>query len=323
MIRAQNLKKQFGETRALDGISFEVACGEVVGFLGPNGAGKTTTMRILAGYLPPSSGSAAVDDRDVLSDSLEVRRRIGYLPEQPPLYREMTVRSLLEFLARIRDVPKERMRARIDEAMGACGVAEVAGRLVGNLSKGYRQRVGVAATLLHDPPVLILDEPTAGLDPRQIVEVRDLIRELGKERTVLLSTHILPEVEAVCDRVLILNRGRIVASDTLEALGAGLGERPRLRLTADGPEEKVREALRGVQGVLGVRRIESEYEVETDPERDVRAAVARALVEGGLELRELRRSAASLEELFVRAVAQEGPAEEEADEDGDPPEEGS
>lgn len=218
MIEVRNLTKSYGDIDAVRGISFTAEKGQVVGFLGPNGAGKTTTMRIITGFMPPTSGTVRVAGFDVLDDSLEARKRTGYLPENPPLYNDMTTRAYLRFVGKIRGVPRPELDGAVARAMAKCGLDEVGGRVVGNLSKGYRQRVGLAQALLHDPSVLVLDEPTIGLDPRQILDIRSLIRELSGERTVILSTHILPEVQQLCDKVVIINRGRIVAEESLAEL---------------------------------------------------------------------------------------------------------
>ncbi len=233
MIEVQGLVKRFGETEALRGISFRADRGEVVGFLGPNGAGKTTTLRILATYLAPDEGRAAVCGFDVAEHPMEVRRRIGYLPEQPPVYPDHTVDEFLRFCAALRRVPRGKRRSQVDAAVGRCGLGDVRHRLIGNLSRGFRQRVGLAQALVHDPEVLVLDEPTVGLDPQQIREIRNLVRELGSGRTVLLSTHILPEVAMTCSRAVIVHRGRVVAEDSLESLGGPSGlEGAFLRLTS-------------------------------------------------------------------------------------------
>jgi ABC-2 type transport system ATP-binding protein len=218
MIEVRNLTKRYGEITAIRDVSFSVARGEILGFLGPNGAGKTTTMRILTGYMPASAGTVTVDGFDVFDNSFEVRRRIGYLPETPPLYTDMTVESYLDFVARIKGVPRAQIGDATDRAVAVCGLAEVRHRLAGHLSKGYRQRVGLAQALIHDPPVLVLDEPTIGLDPRQIIEIRRLIRTLAGDRTVILSTHILPEVSQICEKVVILAAGRIALEERMETL---------------------------------------------------------------------------------------------------------
>ncbi|MBZ5638791.1 MAG: ABC transporter ATP-binding protein [Acidobacteriia bacterium] len=243
MIEVRGLAKRFGETEALRGVSFGAARGEVVGFLGPNGAGKTTTLRILASYLAPDAGSASVCGFDVVGQPMDVRRRIGYLPEQPPVYTDHTVDEYLRFCAALRRVPRSRRRPAMDDVVERCGLGGVRHRLIGNLSRGYRQRVGLAQALVHEPEVLVLDEPTAGLDPQQIREIRNLIRSLGAGRTVLLSTHILPEVAMTCDRAVIVHRGRVVAEEAVEALGGSSGlEEAFLRLTS---EDSAAAAVRG------------------------------------------------------------------------------
>ncbi len=224
MIEVRHLSKHFGATVAVNDVSFDVARGEILGFLGPNGAGKSTTMRVLTGYLPPTAGSARVAGIDIREDSLAVRRQIGYLPESAPIYGDMEVVAFLRFIGEIRGIPRSSIGASIDRMIGRCGLEKVVGRSIHHLSKGYRQRVGIAQAMIHDPDILVLDEPTSGLDPNQIIEIRELIKELGSEKTVILSTHILPEVEATCDRVLIMNDGEIVASGTPAELGEGDGK---------------------------------------------------------------------------------------------------
>src|SRR3989442_4535441 len=249
MIEVENLTKRYGRTTAVDGISFRVQKGEILGFLGPNGAGKTTTMRILTCYLPPTEGTARVAGYDVSQAPLEVKRRVGYIPETPPLYPDMSVREFLAFCAKIKGVGAKERRAKIDDVIGKTRVDDVAGTLIGKLSKGYRQRVGLAQAILNNPDVLILDEPTAGLDPKQIIETRELIKGLGGEHTIVLSTHILPEVEMTCGRVVIINKGRVVAEDTPENLTRRLRGAGALRLEVRGEEAPVLEALRAVPGV--------------------------------------------------------------------------
>ncbi|MBI1951004.1 MAG: ATP-binding cassette domain-containing protein [Acidobacteria bacterium] len=305
MIEVVGMTKNYGARAAVDGIGFSVRKGEILGFLGPNGAGKTTTMRILTGYLPPTSGTARVGGFDVQESPIEVKRRIGYLPEHPPLYTEMLVRPFLRFVASLRGVPRKERAARVDRAIERCGLQPVAGRLIGNLSKGYQQRVGLAQAILHDPDVLILDEPTVGLDPSQIREIRQLIKSFAGEHTVILSTHILAEVTMTCNRVLIINEGRIAADETLERLAAR-GERTRriaLRLAraTDGVEGQIR----SIAGVLDVTREASQdgaFVVETESARDVREEIARAAVAQGWGLLELRAITLSLEDIFIRII---------------------
>ena len=304
MIEVENLTKRYGRTTAVDGISFRVHKGEILGFLGPNGAGKTTTMRVLTCYLPPTEGTARVAGYDVFEAPLDVKRRVGYLPETPPLYPDMDVTEYLDFCAKIKGVPAATRRARIDEAIGKCSLGEKRTTLIGRLSKGFRQRVGLAQAIIHNPAVLILDEPTAGLDPKQIIETRELIKGLGGEHTVVLSTHILPEVSMTCGRVVIINRGRVVAEDTPENLTQRLKGGAALKLEVRGPREAVLETVRAVPGVLSVRAGEGagpvlEVEVDVQPGGDVRAELARAVVQGGFDLLDLQRMAMSLEEIFL------------------------
>jgi len=304
MIEVRGLTKYYGNVKAIEDVSFTVEKGEVVGFLGPNGAGKTTTMRILTAYLAPTAGTAKVAGYDVFHDSLEVRKRIGYLPETVPLYPEMTVRSYLEFMARIRGV--EKVKNRVQEVMEICNVDDVADWTIGKLSKGYRQRVGLAQALLHDPEVLILDEPTIGLDPKQIIEVRELIKRLGEDHTIILSTHILPEVSQTCERVLIINEGRLVAEDTPEHLTARLegGERVLLQVVRPSPDAV--QKLKAIPGVISVEdRGSGRYEILCETGEDRRAQIARMAVESGWDLLELRLEAMSLEEIFLRLTTKE------------------
>ena len=330
MIEVESLTKRYGRATAVDGISFRVEKGEILGFLGPNGAGKTTTMRILTCYLPPTGGTARVGGYDVFSQPMEVRRRVGYLPETPPLYPDMEVGEYLTFCAKIKGVaPKER-KPRVGDAIEKCRVGDVRSTLIGKLSKGYRQRVGLAQAILHNPDVLILDEPTAGLDPKQIIETRELIRGLGGEHTVVLSTHILPEVSMTCGRVVIINKGRVVAEDSPENLTRRLTGAGTLRLEVRGEEPAVLEAVRGVPGVLAARVRGGHdgavvLDVEAEAGTDVRSEVAQAVVTGGHGLLGLEQHGMSLEEIFLhltttevvepQAAAGEEPAGEEAPEE--------
>lgn len=320
MIEVENLTKTYGDFVAIEDVSFEVSRGEVVGFLGPNGAGKTTTMRILAGYMPPSDGRASVAGYDVFHDSLEVRRRLGYLPETVPLYPEMTVAGYLEFMARLRGV--EDVVTHVGRAMEQVAIEDRAHDLIDHLSKGYRQRVGLAQALVHDPEVIILDEPTIGLDPKQIIEVRQLIRGLSGERTVILSTHILPEVSQLCERVLIINAGRIVAEDTPEELTARLEGAERIRVVVGSEVDGVIEVLGAIDGVEGVTDAgDGQYDVLSALGVDVRPTLARRIVDRGWPLLELRPVGLSLEDVFLElttetpeedgvALAVEGQADE-------------
>ena len=317
MIEVDNLTKRYGRTTAVDGISFVVKKGEILGFLGPNGAGKTTTMRILTCYLPPTEGTARVAGHDVFAEPLEVKKRVGYIPETPPLYTDMTVDTFLDFCAKIKGVPASQRRARLDSAVEKCRIGDVRKTLIGRLSKGYRQRVGLAQAILHDPEVLILDEPTAGLDPKQIIETRDLIRGLGGEHTVILSTHILPEVSMTCGRVVIINKGKVVAEDTPENLTHRLRGAGTLRLEVRGDGAALAEALRTVPGVVAVRPhpaagavgAATVIDVEAAAGADVRAELARAAVQSGHDLLGLQQVGMSLEEIFLHLTTTEAHAE--------------
>ena len=319
MIHVEHLCKNYGPTRALDDVSFDVAQGEVVGLLGPNGAGKTTAMRILAGYLPPSDGQASIAGYDVFEDSLQVRARIGYLPESVPLYDEMTVRAYLAYMAGLRRVP-ERAHA-VQRAMEACHIADRAGSPIGHLSKGMRQRVGLAQAIVHDPEVLILDEPTIGLDPQQIREVRQLIQALGQEHTVILSSHILPEVSQTCSRILILHNGRLAAQGTADELTAGLRGGGRVRVRVRAPADaQVPTVLGDIPGVSEVQTQQcGAYTITCPPEVDVRPQLAQAIVQQGWELLELRAIELSLEEIFLQLTVDEDVTEGE---NVEPPSEG-
>jgi ABC-2 type transport system ATP-binding protein len=311
MIEVLHLTKRYGPVTAVDDVSFTVERGEILGFLGPNGAGKTTTMRVLTGYIPASEGKAIVAGQDVFASPVEAKRRTGYLPETPPLYPDMTVREYLTFVAniKIRNLSRADRAMRVDHVMKRTNVADMAERHCAKLSKGYRQRVGLAQALIHDPEVLILDEPTAGLDPKQILDTRDLIRSLAGEHTVVLSTHILPEVAQTCQRVVIINRGRVVAVDTPENLTRQLKGAATIyvQVEADGDAEATLAALPGVQRVTARDRHEQEigFEVEAEPDRDIRRDVARAIVDRGWGLLELRPNRMSLEEIFLQLTTTE------------------
>jgi ABC-2 type transport system ATP-binding protein len=313
MIEVAGLTKRYGDVHAVRGLTFSVGRGEIVGFLGPNGAGKTTTMRMLTTYLTPTSGRAAVGGHDVLDEPLEVRRKVGYLPENVPVYPEMRVREFLTYRAKLKDVPRSKRRAAVDHVVSRCGLLDYESRVLGQLSKGYRQRVGLADALVNDPDLLILDEPTAGLDPIQVREVRGLIRELGERHTLLLSTHILSEVEADCGRVILIARGRIAIDDRLDHLRTGSA----IVLQARGPEAAIRRALETVAGVKGVTVQDggdgaATFEVHTEGDADLREELAAKVVRNGWSLRmiDLRRS--SLEDRFVRAVSEADVGEFEA-----------
>ena len=310
MIEVENLTKRYGRHTAVDAVSFRVEKGEILGFLGPNGAGKTTTMRILTCYLPPSDGTARVAGYDVFKSPLEVKRRVGYIPETPPLYPDMSVTEFLGFCAKIKGVGKKERRAKIDDVIAKTRVGDVRDTLIGKLSKGYRQRVGLAQAILNNPDVLILDEPTAGLDPKQIIETRELIKGLGGEHTIVLSTHILPEVSMTCGRVVIINKGRVVAEDTPENLTHRLQGAATVRLEVRGDSPDLQATLAGVSGVKSVRRAKpGVYEVDAEGGRDVRADLSRAVVGRGLDLLSLQQSGMSLEEIFLHLTTTDVAAE--------------
>ena len=306
MIEAVHLTKVFDRTQALTDVSFAVEKGEILGFLGPNGAGKTTTMRILTGFFPPTSGTAKVAGFDVLEQSLEVRKRIGYMPENPPLYNEMTVSSFLRFIARVKGVPKTKEKERTDYVVQRCALETVRGRLIGHLSRGYRQRVGLAQALIHDPEVLILDEPTIGLDPTQIIEIRQLIKGLAGEHTVILSSHILPEVEQTCGRVVIINKGKIIAVDTPERLSVSLRGVNVYTITVKLPSGSLEAKLKSIPGTVEVRPQEGGvYIIESDKETDIREQLADTAVREEAGLLELRPVAFTLEDVFVQLTTAE------------------
>ena len=317
MIEVQHLTKQYGPVTAVSDVSFKVEKGEILGFLGPNGAGKTTTMRILTGYMPATEGKALVAGYDVTEQPLEAKRRTGYLPETPPLYPDMTVSDYLTFCARIKGVPKSDRKTRVISTMERTRIADVANRHCAKLSKGYRQRVGLAQALLHNPDVLILDEPTAGLDPKQIIETRNLIKGLAGDHTIVLSTHILPEVSQTCSRVVIINRGRVVAVDTPENLTNRLGGTGAMYLEVDAAGTDAQSVLTGVPGVVDVtvsatRGTVVGYEVASG-QRDVRRELAAAIVGRGWGLLELRPMRLSLEEIFLQVTTEEAAPEAAAE----------
>jgi ABC-2 type transport system ATP-binding protein len=318
MIQVEGLTKDYGARRAIDQLTFHASKGEILGFLGPNGAGKTTAMRILCGFMPPTAGQAKIAGFDVVEQSLEVRRRVGYVPETVPLYPDLTVFDYLKFMADLRHLPAA--EDRVDDVLDIVHMQERADGYIGNLSKGMRQRIGLAQALLHEPEVLILDEPTIGLDPAQIRDVRKLIQEIGRERTVLLSTHILSEAQQVCNRVLIINKGKIVAEDTPEQLQARLTGAQQVILKVGGDVDGLSEVLSKVPGVVCVYPgSNAEFEFETAPGQDVRPQVARAVIAAGYDLLELRPVGLSLEDIFLQLTRDEpsepSMAEEFFDED--------
>jgi ABC-2 type transport system ATP-binding protein len=312
LIEVQNLTKYYGNVRAIEGVSFNVNKGEILGFLGPNAAGKTTTMRIITCFMPSSKGTVKVRGFDVFEDAMEVKKSIGYLPEHPPLYLDMDVRGYLSFVATIKGISKKRKSKSVDNAIEKCGLGQVRQSRIGNLSKGFRQRVGLAQALIHDPPVMILDEPTIGLDPKQIIEVRELIKGLAGDHTVVLSTHILPEVSMTCDRVVIIDKGKKVAEGSPEDLTKQLMGTEKLRIRVEGEWASVRERLMKLEGIMNVSQQRSDLEgvlelnVETKPGVDVRKEVARTIVESGWGLLELASVSMSLEEIFLQLTTLEG-----------------
>jgi gliding motility-associated transport system ATP-binding protein len=310
VIEVQHLTKRYGPFTAVEDVSFRVERGEILGFLGPNGAGKTTTMRVLTGYMPATEGRAIVAGFDVFDQPVEAKRRTGYLPETPPLYPDMSVIDYLTFVSKVKGVPSAERRQRIASVMERTRIADMANRLCARLSKGYRQRVGLAQALIHNPDVLILDEPTAGLDPKQIIETRELIKELAGDHTIILSTHILPEVAQTCQRVVIINKGRVVAVDTPDNLTARLRGSETMYVQVDASGVDASPALRRVAGVTRVVEADRRdgaagYEVESERGRDIRRELARAVVSSGWGLLELRPMRMSLEEIFLSLTTEE------------------
>jgi ABC-2 type transport system ATP-binding protein len=320
MINVNGLTKRYARNVAVDNISFEVEKGQIVGFLGPNGAGKTTTMRVLTCFLPPTSGTASVAGFDVLEKPLEVKRHIGYLPEAPPVYPEMEVREYLAFVGKLKGLSGADLAKRVNEVTGRCAIADVKNKLIGKLSKGYRQRVGLAQAIIHNPDVLILDEPTAGLDPNQIIETRKLIRDLAGEHTIILSTHILSEVEQTCDHAIIINKGKVVAKDSVANLQNRVHGAESVLITVEGHDGEadlatVQQKLEAVGGVSRVvlrdhRDKLSTFEVESLKDRFIRGDLARAVVEAGWNLHELRSAAMTLEEVFLELTGADAAAVE-------------
>ena len=314
MIEVKNLTKNYGSFAALKGISFHIEKGEVIGFLGPNGAGKTTTMRILTCFMPPTSGRAIVAGYDVFSDSLAVRKRVGYLPENVPLYHEMTTYGYLKYVAKIKGTPQKELTNRIDYVMNACGLLDRQHQIIGQLSKGYRQRVGLAQSLIHNPDVIILDEPTSGLDPRQVIEIRELVKELGKDRTIILSTHILAEVSLTCERVIIINEGEI-AGDILLSNGgvssikrasgtqASLNNSNTLDLEIHGNPQEIESALAEIPGVDVIDIRDSIYRVSYPIDVDLRSNISSTIITRGWKLLEMRSIEMTIEEVFLRLTS--------------------
>ena len=311
MIEVDHVTKLYGSFIAVDDITFQVAPGEILGFLGPNGAGKTTTMRMLTGYTPPTSGRVTIEGYDVMNQSLEARRQVGYLPETVPLYTDMTVRSYLKFQATIHGVREPKKSERVEEIINRMRLDEYADSLISKLSKGFRQRVGISQAIIHEPAVLVLDEPTIGIDPIQVVETRQLIKDLGKDHTIILSSHILPEVSMICQRVIIINEGRLAAVDTPENLSNKLGGIERIRVQVKGPTREVAAVIRDVSGVTGVESDDTgtegvfRYMVEARLGRDARPKIASAIVQRKWDLLQLESLGMSLEDIFLRLTMKE------------------
>jgi ABC-2 type transport system ATP-binding protein len=307
LVEVDNLTKKYGDVTAIQGVTFQAREGEILAFLGKNGAGKTTTMRIMTGFMAPTSGTVRINGHDIREESLDARRQIGYLPETAPLYEDMSVYGYLSFCARLREVPRKDVAARVDQVMKAVHINERRNWQIGKLSKGLRRRVALAQALVHNPKVLILDEPTEGLDPEQIIEIRHLIRNLRGDHTVILSTHILPEAQALADRIVIIDQGRIVAVDTSENLTAAVQRSQRLRVEVDGPAGAVRERIQALAGVESVETLEGEHPrfiVESARDTDLRDQLASAIVKSGWGLLELERLEPTLEDVFLAVTAE-------------------
>jgi ABC-2 type transport system ATP-binding protein len=299
MIEISNLTKRYGSLIAVNKINFSVKKGEIVGFLGPNGAGKTTTMKIITGFMAPTSGTVKVADFDVFENPLEVKKRIGYLPETPPVYTDMLVKDYLEYVARLKKMPSEKISAGVTRAIEKTNIGQVQNRLIGNLSKGFRQRVGIAQALVHNPEVLVLDEPTVGLDPKQVIEIRNLIKELAGDHTVILSTHILPEVTATCERIIIINKGEIAAEDTFEGLSHRMSDTRRFYVRVRRPQN-FESQIKNVGGVKSFKVTNNSFEIELDKSDDSNEKLSEAAVKSGAGLLEFRSVDVSLEDIFLK-----------------------
>lgn len=311
MIEVNNVTKVYGSRKAVDNISFSVDSGEIVGFLGPNGAGKSSTMKMITGFMPPTSGTIKIAGYDIIEDSIKAKKHIGYLPEVPPLYLDMTVEAYLAFVCELKEVPNDKKKATVDKVIGEVGLSDVRKRIIKNLSKGYKQRVGLAQAIVGDPDVLVLDEPTVGLDPKQIKEIRDIIKELGKKHTIILSTHILPEVSMICDRVIIINKGKIVAVDSTENLTDTIGKSKRYFIKVIGSVEKISTTLRGINGIKNFKsKVDSkenciDVDVETDVDHDLRKEIFFSFANQSLPIIEFRPVNYSLEEVFLQLTTDE------------------
>lgn len=305
MIKIENVTKMYGQTVAVKNVSFEVNKGEILGFLGPNGAGKTTTMRVITGYFPPTDGDAIVAGHSVLTEPLEVKRRIGYVPENPSMYEEMKVVDYLKFIGSIKGVPRAHIGESVDRVIKRCALQSVTGKRIGQLSKGFQQRVALGQALVNDPPVLILDEPTSGLDPKQIHEIRELIKSMAGNRTIILSTHILPEVSMTCSKVVIINEGEIIAVDSTDNIGSRFAQHNQIEIVVQGQPEKIVEKLTEMEGIMRIDNTSNRYTLDVEKDSDLRAQVAKKIVESGFDLLEMRTKAMSLEDVFLRLVTEE------------------
>lgn len=302
LVSLEGITKYYGDRLAVDNISFDVGKGEILGFLGPNGAGKTTSMRIITGYMPPTKGSVKVAGIDMLEKPVEAKKHIGYLPENPPIYTEMTVLSYLKFVAKLKKVPSNKIKERLDFVLQKCGLEQVKGRIIGNLSRGYKQRVGIAQAIIHDPEIIIFDEPTVGLDPQQVVEIRNLIKEISREKTVILSTHILSEVTKICDRVIIISQGRLVFGKYLDEIGEETEEK-RIKVIIDRKDE-IQRAYDIVSKISGVKQVSSEDStLLVVSNEDIRRAVVEKLTEAKIIPLEVYKEKPSLEEIYLKVVS--------------------
>ncbi len=295
----------YGQTVAVRNVSFEVEKGEILGFLGPNGAGKTTMMRIITGFFPPTDGDTFVEGHSVLTEPLEVKKRIGYVPENPSMYTDMRVYEYLRFIGAVKGVPRSKVKESVEKTVEQCALEKVTKRRIGELSKGFRQRVALGQALVNDPPVLVLDEPTSGLDPKQIHEIRGLIKSMAGERTIILSTHILPEVSMTCSKVVIINEGQIVAVDSTENIGRNLAQSHQIEMVVEGPPDRIVDRLTQIEGVKRVDNRGSTYIVDFEKEKDLRALIAKKIVENGFGLLEMKSRSMSLEDVFLRLVTEE------------------
>ncbi len=305
MIKIDRVTKMYGQNVAVRNVSFEVEKGEILGFLGPNGAGKTTMMRIITGFFPPTDGDAFVMGHSVLTEPLEVKKRIGYVPENPSMYTDMRVYEYLRFIGAVKGVPRSKVKKSVEKVVEQCALEKVTKRRIGELSKGFRQRVALGQALVNDPPVLVLDEPTSGLDPKQIHEIRGLIKSMAGERTIILSTHILPEVSMTCSKVVIINEGQIVAVDSTENIGRNLAQSHQIEMVVEGPPDRIVDRLTQIEGIKRVDNRGSTYIVDFDKEKDMRALIAKKIVENGFGLLEMKSRSMSLEDVFLRLVTEE------------------